>query len=115
MPIRREILRARLEGSKMLVTYINDVKEGWSHRFLGQMHTEVLMRSRCRCTRLLTFCLMIRLIRCKCLNKVVREMFLHLSLHIHPARLFGNANAKEKDSISGECSQRGSDDVMAKQ
>jgi len=44
-----------------------------------------------------------------------RDVSSFVLIHIHPARLFGNANAKEKDSISGECSQRGSDDVMAKQ
>ena len=29
----------------MHVTYSHEVKEGWSHRFLGQMYAEVLMRS----------------------------------------------------------------------
>lgn len=75
-PIRREILRARLEGLKMHVTYIHEVVEGWSHRFLEQRHAEVFMRSRCWCTRLLTFWLIIRLIKCECSNEVVREVLL---------------------------------------
>ena len=79
----------------MHVTYINEVKEGRSYWFLGQMHVEVFMRSTRRCTRLFTFWLIIRLIKCKCFNEVVREMFLFFFgcvtyISVQP-------NVKEKD------------------
>ena len=102
----------------MHVTYIIEVKEAWSHRFLGQMHAQVFMRSRCRCTRLLTFWWIIRsIIKCACFFfkwSCKRDVSSFVLIHIRPARLFGSANVKEKDRISGESGQRGSDDVMAK-